>query len=177
VTLLEEAGYEGFNTNAIAARAGVNVATVYRHFPDKFAVVRTLANRLESERTDRVVALIREFAAADDWRGSVRRIVVAVMAARRNQPGAIAVRRALQASPALLCVDRESTGRLVEALAAALQTRRPAIDAARARLLATATVVASTALLDHAWDRPGTDDALVGEAADIVLRYLAPELD
>jgi AcrR family transcriptional regulator len=177
VTLLEEAGYEGFNTNAIAGRAGVNVATVYRYFPDKFAVVRALATQLEAERADRVIELLQDFDSAADWRASVRQIVIAVMTNRRTQPGAIVVRRALQASPELLSIDRAATARLIEALAAALERRRPAIDAIRVRLVSTVAVVGSAAVLDHAWDRPDQTDALVEEASAMVVRYLEPELE
>jgi AcrR family transcriptional regulator len=157
-------------------RAGVNVATVYRHFPDKFAVVRALAMRLESERVERAVGLIDGLGTAADWRDAVTRIVTAVMFARRTQPGALAVRRALQASPSLQDIERDATERLVEALATALLRRRPSLGQPRARVLSTSVVVAAGALLDHAWDRPDPDDALVEEAAAMAIRYLAPDL-
>ena len=37
--VLQESGYEGLNTTAVAQRAGVSTATMYRHFPDKHAVL------------------------------------------------------------------------------------------------------------------------------------------
>jgi AcrR family transcriptional regulator len=43
--LLEKVGEGGFNTNAVAERAGVSIGTLYRYFPDKQAILRALARR------------------------------------------------------------------------------------------------------------------------------------
>ena len=39
VELLDELGWDGFNTNLLAERAGVRVSAVYRYFPNKEAVL------------------------------------------------------------------------------------------------------------------------------------------
>ncbi len=43
--LLESAGEAGFNTNALAERAGVSVGTLYRYFPNKQAILAALGRR------------------------------------------------------------------------------------------------------------------------------------
>jgi AcrR family transcriptional regulator len=177
VALLEECGYEGFNTNAIAARAGLNVATLYRHFPDKFEVLRRLAQRLYAERAERVVVALDALATAPDWRAFIRELLEAVMHARRTQPGALAVRRALQAAPSLQGVARHDLTRQVEAMADALRRRRPQMPRERAIVLSHTVFVSAAALLDHAWDHPQCDQVLVGQAGELVIRYLAPDLD
>ena len=44
--LLEEAGIEAFNSNAIVERAGMTPPALYRWFPNKHAILRVLGERL-----------------------------------------------------------------------------------------------------------------------------------
>jgi AcrR family transcriptional regulator len=43
--LIEERGLPGYNTNAVAARAGVSIGSLYQYFPDKDAIMIALARR------------------------------------------------------------------------------------------------------------------------------------
>ena len=54
--LLPRLGYAGTTTNHIAARAGVNIASLYEYFPGKDAIVAQVAERL----VDRVLARLAE---------------------------------------------------------------------------------------------------------------------
>lgn len=47
--VLEKKGLEGFNTNAVARRAGVSIGSLYQYFPGKDALVLALIHR-EGER-------------------------------------------------------------------------------------------------------------------------------
>jgi AcrR family transcriptional regulator len=99
--LLEREGEPGFNTNAIAERAGVSVGSLYRYFPDKRAILLALARRetaahhaLVAERAtaagraadglapDR--AMIRDFVHAFDGRAQARRAAIAVLLAHAD---------------------------------------------------------------------------------------------
>ncbi len=42
---LAESGYEQFTTNAVAARAGISIGSIYQFFPNKEALVQALAAR------------------------------------------------------------------------------------------------------------------------------------
>ncbi len=56
--VLEADGEAGFNTNAVAARAGVSIGTLYRYFPDKAAILRGLALRETQAHRDAMMAII-----------------------------------------------------------------------------------------------------------------------
>jgi AcrR family transcriptional regulator len=43
--VLETAGLEGFNTNAVARRAGVSIGSLYQYFPGKDALILALMRR------------------------------------------------------------------------------------------------------------------------------------
>ena len=43
--LIEERGLLGYNTNAVAARAGVSIGSLYQYFPGKDAIMIALARR------------------------------------------------------------------------------------------------------------------------------------
>lgn len=43
--ILEQRGFEGFNTNAIAERAGVSIGSLYQYFPNKNALLSGLIER------------------------------------------------------------------------------------------------------------------------------------
>jgi AcrR family transcriptional regulator len=96
--VLETAGEAGFNTNAVAERAGVSIGTIYRYFPDKTAILRALALR-ETEAHRRAVmdvlgdgspgmapdrAMIRAFIRAFAGRSQARRIAVSALLAHAD---------------------------------------------------------------------------------------------
>ena len=56
--VLEASGFEGFNTNAVARRAGVSIGSLYQYFPKKEALTIALIRReTEGFRADAVQAL------------------------------------------------------------------------------------------------------------------------
>src|ERR1700678_736820 len=43
--ILETKGFEGYNTNAVAERAGVSIGSLYQYFPNRDAITRALIER------------------------------------------------------------------------------------------------------------------------------------
>jgi AcrR family transcriptional regulator len=55
--VLEAGGLAGFNTNAVAARAGVSIGSLYQYFPGKDAVMAALIRR-EASRFEAALAAV-----------------------------------------------------------------------------------------------------------------------
>jgi AcrR family transcriptional regulator len=96
--LLESGGERGFNTNAVAERAGVSIGTLYRYFPDKQSILTALARR-EMEAVNAATAslmarkkgdlafdraMIRTFVHAFEGRTRARRVAVAALLAHAD---------------------------------------------------------------------------------------------
>ncbi|MDN7422701.1 TetR/AcrR family transcriptional regulator [Burkholderia dolosa] len=77
--LLESAGLEKLTTNAVAAKAGVSIGTLYQYFGSKQALLDALVTRELSAMSAKVVASLRMDAPASPG-DRIRRIVRAVNA-------------------------------------------------------------------------------------------------
>ena len=175
--LLDEVGAEGLNTTAIARRAGVSTATLYRHFPDKRAVLNAVVHAVHRERALAVERYYERFATEPDWRAPLSDLLRDMYRMRVGRPGGRSTRRALQTSPELWQWDQQQNEELARAFAAAMRRRRPALPRARAERVALAIVTATVALLDLACLDEKRARAILDEAIALRSAYLAPYLD
>lgn len=102
--LLESAGESGFNTNALAERAGVSIGTLYRYFPDKRSIITALALQEraafearvgailagETQGLARDRAIIRAFLHAFSDRTEARRLAVTALYATSDPRALVA---------------------------------------------------------------------------------------
>jgi AcrR family transcriptional regulator len=175
--LLDEAGVDGLNTTAVARRAGVSTATLYRHFPDKHAVLRALVLDIHEERAAAVVGIYDEIATSADWRAPLARVVHIAYRMRLARPGGRSTRRALQTSPELWQWDQQQNEEIARALARALRRREPRLTRAASERIARVTVTASVALLDLACLDERRGEAILEDATALREAYLARYLD
>jgi AcrR family transcriptional regulator len=96
--VLEQGGLAGFNTNAVAERAGVSIGTLYQYFADKGALLRALGERemtaalanigtalsgdLDLAVADRVRAVVRALVNAFGGRQRTRKAVIQAVLAQ-----------------------------------------------------------------------------------------------
>ena len=175
--LLDEVGYGGVTTSHIAERAEVNIATLYRYYPNKFAVLTALAERFDGARADATADLLRQLPFVDDWRGSIAAAIDLTARQRENQAGGRALRRALQSSPELWQIDHRMTQRVADVLCEAMKALRPDLDEEVTKDLALVVVTTVTALLDLANDPAVEQSRIRTQLTDLVDRYLAPYFD
>ncbi len=175
--MLEESGYDGLNTTTVARRAAVSTATMYRHFPDKHAVLHALVVHEQTERAEALGPFFSAIATAPDWRVPLAESTRNSWRLRRSQPGALAARRALQMSPELWKWDQEQNVAIAAQLAKFMCQRNPKLPLPRARLAALVSVQAVVALLDLACLDPRRGSVIVEESITLRASYLAPLLD
>ena len=150
VELLEEGGADGLTTKRLAERAGIRVRSVYRYFPNKLAVISAVAERMAERERDAFVAGLALSGAEVPWRLALRRAFRAYDAAVESEPALLAVRRAVQVSPALRAIDNRLNAALADAWAEDLEVRGMRGGRARRRLVARTALEIATALLDRA---------------------------
>ena len=176
--LLDEKGFDGLSTTAVAHRAQVSTATIYRDYPDKLAILRALIVHVTISRQDFLVASFSRIAEAPDWRTPLAETLRKAYYLRMNSPGGGSTRRALHHSPELWLWDERHTEELAEACAKFIRKRKPSTTPATAKRIMLAGITAVTALLDIACLMPARNaHLLVEEAIAMSEAYLAPYLD
>ena len=119
--LLDEVGLERLSTNLVCRRAGLSPPALYRYFPNKYAILRELGDRLMALQDQAVLDWIDEGGLAaetfEDEVASNVRLQERVNDITRQFPGNIYVLRALRALPILREVRMASSEMVAEKIA------------------------------------------------------------
>ncbi|MFE2299965.1 TetR family transcriptional regulator [Streptomyces sp. NPDC059445] len=173
--LLDEVGYDGLSTRAVAQRAGVPIGSVYRFFGNKRAMADALAQRNLELYTERVTQSLSE-TGGGDWRAAMDAVLDEYLAMKRTAPGFSLVDFGNQipvgaryAEPNTRVADR-----LTDLLSGYLD-RTPDDDLRRCFLVA----VESADTLVHLAFRvdPQGDERIIEETRELLRAYLARVLD
>jgi AcrR family transcriptional regulator len=84
--ILNEAGWGGLNTNAIAERAGVNIASLYQFFPNKQAVIAELQRRHATAIHEDLQHALQRMSEQPTLRAALTVIVEMVVKEHRSAP-------------------------------------------------------------------------------------------
>lgn len=172
--VLEERGLPGFNTKVVAARAGVNVATLYQYFENKQAILAELSRRADRERSAFLRDVLDAAILADDWEPVVRRAVDGLVELRRSSPAVGALRRALAATPELQQLHQRTLQANATVIEEVLLGRRPEIDRDRARAIGTLFATVTFATVDRAFEHGPVDYRLIDELVEMLVAHLRP---
>jgi len=83
--ILESDGLRGFNTNAIAVRAGVSIGSLYQYFPNKDAILLALIGRFEEALHDAVLNTMQG-GRGQELKPRLRLLVRALVMAHYDRP-------------------------------------------------------------------------------------------
>lgn len=174
--VIDEIGYERLTTAMVAERAGASIGTVYRYFPDRIAVLQSLAARNTERLMSRVAAEL-----VPGGHASATDAVVAVLGAMtelfRSEPGYRSVRAGDVLD--LLPPQTEATANamMADVVADALIAGYSVVDSAEVRLAVGTAIEIADALVARAFARSSQGDAaLLAEAERAVRAVLAGRL-
>lgn len=175
--LLAQSGLDGFNTNAIAARADVSVATLYGYFADKFAILRELSDRIELLRDEYLAERFAQLPESPDWRSWAEASIDGLAQFRVEYPDGNELRTAMVSIPEFRALQREHDDRRVENLAATIRSVAGDLRPANARAMARVILIANVHVLDQACEDGGIDRRLVEAHKAMVIAFLATVMD
>ncbi|MFF3646443.1 TetR/AcrR family transcriptional regulator [Streptomyces sp. NPDC002564] len=172
--VLDEVGYEGLTTRAVAQRAGVPIGSVYRFFGNKRALADALAHRNLDLYAERVAARVAGVGSGD-WRGAVDAAFDEYLAMMRTVPGFGLVDFGIPSAPDAM---PDANSQVAERVAAVLagHLSRPLDAALRRTILVGVEAVDAVLQLAFRAD-PAGDAALVDEARTLLHAYFARSLD
>lgn len=129
--ILARHGPEAATTNAIAARAGVSIGSLYQYFRDREALIDALAER-HLARMEAVMAGVLDGAATRALPEVAAQFVAAVLAAHRVDPRLHQALHQLMARARMSALDRMEDG-IERRVAAMLHLREGLAEATAAR--------------------------------------------
>ncbi len=77
-------GLAAFNTNAVAARAGVSIGSLYQYFPNKDALMLALIAERQAQQVAGIAQALEALPAGADLEAALRMLVRAAMAQHRE---------------------------------------------------------------------------------------------
>ncbi|MEW2451455.1 TetR/AcrR family transcriptional regulator [Streptomyces parvulus] len=173
--LLDEVGYDGLSTRAVALRADVPIGSVYRFFGNKRQMADALAQRNLERYAERVT---ERLTGADDggWRGALDAVLDEYLAMKRTAPGfsLIDFGNQIPVGDRAAVPNHRVAERLTELLSGYLG-RRPDDDLRRVFLVAVETADTLVQLAFRV--APDGDAKIIEEARELLRAYLGRVLD
>ena len=177
--VLAQESLRAFSINAVCENAGLTPPAVYRYFPNKYALLKAVAERL-MEAEDEValgdMAIRALPRGEDEMVEEVRERLGHVIAVTTAFPGSVQILRALRNSVVMRQVRHESTAKVTARWFERLRKIFPTTNPARLRRgawlgLETATQLIET-IVEGEWRAAGEpNDAMIGEVAVMLGRY------
>ncbi len=178
--LLEEVGLDGFNTNLIAEKAGLRVATIYRYFPNKLAILTALVQNWWGLIQEELTVITLD-GPDQEWREIICAFIDAYVAMAKKQSGFFAIRRAMQSTPKLRKIEKETVAELADEIITLLRARKVQVGKEHLQTIVQIFLISGAAIYDLAWLRGknniALEDSVINELKLLSTSYLANYLD
>ncbi|MCC8961680.1 TetR family transcriptional regulator [Bradyrhizobium sp. Pear76] len=154
--IMAEKGSEAFRMSDIVERSGVAFGSLYQYFPDKAAIIGTLAERHNAVGRDCVRRDLASVAAARDLHPALCRIVDSYYEMFMREPVMRDIWQATQADRALQKLDADDMAVLSALLSDTVKRVVPNMPAATLATLSGLTMTLIAAAVRHAITLPPT---------------------
>ncbi len=175
--LIEEAGVEGLSTRSIASRAGVNVATIYQFFPNKYAVFAALVERTADRLLRRHEELRQSIQPGTRMPEAIERVLGGFAAAVLEIPGFFAMRRAMGSLPEFAeshAIEERTRQVIGTRITERLRHRYPAMDESQHQLIALTMIQMTLSMLELSTQVPEDQRAaVISELRALMISYLS----
>jgi AcrR family transcriptional regulator len=148
--ILTEKGSDAFRMSDIVERTGIAFGSLYQYFPDKSAIIATLAERYNAVGRDCVRRDLADMAALSDLNAALCRITDGYEQMFRDHPVMYHIWQATQADPILQKIDEEDVTYLAGLLCEALRRVAPNVPMAALTSFSQLTMVLIAAAVRHA---------------------------
>ena len=171
--IFTETGYEAATTEAIAARAGTSIGSLYQFFPNKRALFGAIAARYFETTRVLFEALSAEYAQKAPLEELIDRSVDAFMGLQAD-PGFRAIWNNWQVSPEIFTAGDRVNRELAKRTEAILARRAAGVPPRRRPLVATMVIEVMSAILRVSARGEEKTAEVAAEAKTLLKRYLGP---
>lgn len=169
--LLEEVGFERLSTNLICKRAGLTPPALYRYFPNKYAVLKALGERLMERQNALLVDWGHEAIDPDKLIDEIEVFLKQTIAVTRDMKAGEWIMRSMHASPVLADVRLDSHRRVTRQLSERLLRFSPELDPQTVYERMRLGVELGYALVEMVFDEAQIDEAMAVRNAASMLAH------
>ncbi len=179
--LLREIGFEQLTTNLICQRAGLTPPALYRYFPNKYAVLKELGDRLMRAQDDEVLVWIEAGGlSGDTFEERLQKSIFIqerMVAIHREFPGGIAIGRALRAVPMLNDLRIRSRDMVAGNFAAMMRRQYPNTSEQRLQVACRLIVELGYSASEMVVEEPDRDADMINREVCVMFAHYLEHFD
>ena len=172
---LADVGIERLSTNLVCRRAGLSPPALYRYFPNKYALLSVLGQRLmlrQNERVERWISAPALQASRQTLEQALRGLILDTHEVTRETAGGVWIMRAMRAVPVLQEVRLRSHALVTEEQTRLLAQAFPAVPHDQLQLVSRIVVDLVYATVELLFDEPMDAQAVASTVAAMLASHV-----